>query len=560
MCKDSNIIDVVVVVAGANHLIGPWIDSYRMSGNVIPVEFYADAGEWDKETMVKAAALGTIIDATDIYAGIRDRQPLKQRKVGWKAKPAILAAVDHEWAIWLDHDLEVRGRLEPMLEHMLDCPGAWFGSPRYATFTKKYSGKRVAQHGIVIAKPRCDKMKRWATYTLLSNESNDEVTFWNAFSPWPEGEVIDLYRRGWYDSPDVGWGINQKGLKPQKELIESGAALVHWPGGTKLGFFESIKLRSNISTVQEDAPVVVTGSSSSGRTGIDAVLVLGTESKWFSNSEAMYAIRSLEENLLDLRDIWIVGHKPIWATGVKHIPMDDPAKHSKDANIIRKLLEVCKEDGLSDNFLFCSDDQMLIKPVHFKDIKPTWLREFREDDAQWYDRTKWHRRLRETLRKFGNGSKYFQPHKFMPYNKHAFVDAMSKYDWEHDNACIINSLYYNAIGEVGVEESGDHKFVSGAQSECGMNSATSKATHLAYTDSTLCPAFSNWVMERFPEPSRFEIDEEEHEQSSPVNKKDIKFMRDGRVMIHGRECLSCSQKRQARLDELKANRKDRERL
>jgi len=62
------------------------------------------------------------------------------------------------------------------------------------------------------------------------------------------------------------------------------------------------------------------------------------------------------------------------------------------------------------------------------------------------------------------------------------------------------------------------------------------------------------------EPSRFEIDEEEHEQSSPVNKKDIKFMRDGRVMIHGRECLSCSQKRQARLDELKANRKDRERL
>jgi hypothetical protein len=63
--------------------------------------------------------------------------------------------------------------------------------------------------------------------------------------------------------------------------------------------------------------------------------------------------------------VFVVGAAPTWPiSGVVHIPETDPYEHNKDANIIRKMVRVCKMGDLLDDsifrlsapFLFVNDD------------------------------------------------------------------------------------------------------------------------------------------------------------------------------------------------------------
>lgn len=187
----------------------------------------------------------------------------------------------------------------------------------------------------------------------------------------------------------------------------------------------------------------------------DAVFVLGTKSFSNRNDEIKVAVSSLRKYCSSwLRNIYVVGENPN-IQGVIHIPAKDPYTHDKDANIIHKIRVACEKiPNLSDDFLMCSDDQLVTMESSFNDFRPRYLRIYDPDDKFWINKKKngtiWFKRLCQTLDRFGKGARYFEPHIFTPMNKHKFIDMCKKYDYQNEHGITVFSLYYNFIGEKGV--------------------------------------------------------------------------------------------------------------
>lgn len=187
----------------------------------------------------------------------------------------------------------------------------------------------------------------------------------------------------------------------------------------------------------------------------DAVFVLGTKSFNSRNDEIKVAVASLRKYCSSwLRNIYVVGENPN-IEGVIHIPAIDPYTHDKDANIIHKIRVACEKiPNLSDDFLMCSDDQLVTMESSFNDFRPRYLRIYDPDDKFWINKKKngniWFKRLCQTLDRFGKGAMFFEPHIFTPMNKHKFIKMCEKYDYQNEHGITVFSLYYNFIGEKGV--------------------------------------------------------------------------------------------------------------
>ena len=96
------------------------------------------------------------------------------------------------------------------------------------------------------------------------------------------------------------------------------------------------------------------------REKIDVVIPLSAGSR-HGDAELRYALRSMCRHFEDLGRVWVIGPWPAWLRGVEHIPARDDHS-SKDINIIRKLELACRQEKLSERFVFWSDDQVLADP------------------------------------------------------------------------------------------------------------------------------------------------------------------------------------------------------
>lgn len=244
----------------------------------------------------------------------------------------------------------------------------------------------------------------------------------------------------------------------------------------------------------ENAPVAAPAEGP-----VDAVFVLGRGSQ-HGNLELRYALRSLERFCPWVRKVWVVGEDPgFLSPAVGFIPAPDCCSHFKDASIIGKLVEAAKHPEVAERFLCCSDDQYVTQPCAWEDFRPRWLRIWSESDAQWYERSGWHRNLRDTLRLFGEGARYFEPHIWAPMEKSKLLDMAEKRAWRDSKACVVFSLYYNHVREPGMDgKGGDHLYVHGAEQ-------ATAARHIAYADQAFnSPQFRAALERLFPAPSRFE--------------------------------------------------------
>lgn len=77
------------------------------------------------------------------------------------------------------------------------------------------------------------------------------------------------------------------------------------------------------------------------------------------NEELRYSLRSLV-NVPHGR-LFIAGFKPEWLKNCVHIPMEQ--KGSKFTNSTANLLTACKNEELSDDFIFMNDDFFVMKPI-----------------------------------------------------------------------------------------------------------------------------------------------------------------------------------------------------
>jgi hypothetical protein len=93
---------------------------------------------------------------------------------------------------------------------------------------------------------------------------------------------------------------------------------------------------------------------------MDAVYILGSGSL-SENEEIKYSIRSLETNMLDLRNIYIIGDDPGFLKDVKYFSMRDASKE-KYVNAFSKIKFASSIAELSEEFLLMNDDFFLLQP------------------------------------------------------------------------------------------------------------------------------------------------------------------------------------------------------
>jgi hypothetical protein len=194
---------------------------------------------------------------------------------------------------------------------------------------------------------------------------------------------------------------------------------------------------------------------------LDVVYKIGSKPNLKNYEELRYSIRSLKN--IPLRNIFIIGKKPDWITGVIHHDLADPYKHNKDANLINKILFACTLPELGSHFLNMSDDQYILKPMTPQDFvnPPESTHLYKpQRGVRWYDRAK------NTMTKSGFTT-LFEAH--CPYmiekSKYAVV---LNYDYGEGVGMLGNTLYFNSIGATpskynttsNVHDPGDYSFLN----------------------------------------------------------------------------------------------------
>jgi hypothetical protein len=239
---------------------------------------------------------------------------------------------------------------------------------------------------------------------------------------------------------------------------------------------------------------------------IDVVYFLGPESQ-HDDWELRYSLRSLHANFRDLGRIFIVGHRPRWLHGIEHLAVPDRHAHNKDANLIEKLLAAIRW-GVSAWFLNPSDDQILLRPVHFADCRAFHLGDLRDEPPSFWGGGSWKKRLENTLRLLdsrGLPTFHHDAHTPMPIHGPTFAKVAGSVDFQRQPGYTIHTLYANSA-PIEREPLGDQKATY--EHACHFTSRIQEAlngrTFLGYSDEGMTPAFMSEIEYRFPRPSPWE--------------------------------------------------------
>src|SRR5262249_8357915 len=83
-----------------------------------------------------------------------------------------------------------------------------------------------------------------------------------------------------------------------------------------------------------------------------------------------FSLRSLEQNLMAVPTVWVIGDKPPWYTG-NHIPHERLKVNRHRARLDRaaKLWQATNDPRLGDDFIWMMDDVYFTQPVTLHEIR-----------------------------------------------------------------------------------------------------------------------------------------------------------------------------------------------
>lgn len=226
--------------------------------------------------------------------------------------------------------------------------------------------------------------------------------------------------------------------------------------------------------------------------------------------ETRYALRSMEKHYSEMGTVWVIGHCPRWLdkATVRHIPLPDPYRSSKDANIIGKILAVTNEAELTAQFILLQDDQVILKPVTAVDFQPYWLEDRAKDSEKKYDQS-W-QAGRAKLEKAGFPGKNFESHCPVIMDKARTHEVFLRWDYGAAPGVTVFTIFFNTLRAEGAFLFDKKWNIRGAfySEEVEKNIVNWKFkvnTFLSYNDNALKNRFWKGKVEGlFPERSRFE--------------------------------------------------------
>jgi hypothetical protein len=233
---------------------------------------------------------------------------------------------------------------------------------------------------------------------------------------------------------------------------------------------------------------------------MDIVYILGSGSVW-QNNEIRYSLRSVEKNISDLGNVFIVGEKPDWIQNVFHIPYPDSFRE-KWKNGFYKIRRACLEEKISDTFLLMNDDFFIREKIEAENY-PYYYNGLLSYSERFHSkRVKTTRAITAERLKYNNrGLLNFSIHRPFRYNKEMFyflpdIPLSLK-------GFSVRSFYANYYNIPAVPSK--DPLISPLSSGKDFEKIVSGSTDFSIFSSTArSPVFHNWIQSLFPDPSSFE--------------------------------------------------------
>jgi hypothetical protein len=170
---------------------------------------------------------------------------------------------------------------------------------------------------------------------------------------------------------------------------------------------------------------------------VDIVIPLNNRS-YQKNIELKYCLRSIEKHLTGVGNVFIVGHMPEWVTRCIHLPFEeDPRNRFRDRNIMLKMLEACKDDRVSDDFLMVHDDHFMLADYEAGKFPYYHMGPMNEGQGQ-YGETK---QNTKSLLSFTESFNNYDAHCPILFNKQLFMRSVALADWSKWYGYCLKTLY-----------------------------------------------------------------------------------------------------------------------
>lgn len=181
---------------------------------------------------------------------------------------------------------------------------------------------------------------------------------------------------------------------------------------------------------------------------IDVVYKIGEKPEVENHEELRYSIRSVCKHFKDLGKIFIIGYKPGWIRDIIHIPLKDPYKTNKDANLINKMIMACCRNELSNYFINISDDMFFLKDIDKEYFYTPMYNNRIANLVLSGSSVKWEVRLIRTINMLQSLSlpgDCYEAH--IPYllNKVEYPKILLNFDYGYDQGYCGNTLYFNSV-------------------------------------------------------------------------------------------------------------------
>lgn len=237
---------------------------------------------------------------------------------------------------------------------------------------------------------------------------------------------------------------------------------------------------------------------------IDLIIPLGEGSK-SKNDELRIFLRSLEKYGRGIRNVIVAASDPpSWLTGVRIVRQDDPLKHNKDGNIIRKVLTAISDDEITSEFAWSSDDCVLLSEFDFENLPPVFNARCKADFPE--NGSIWQRRVRRTFEYLEARGLHlthnYESHTPQRFPTRKLIRAMRNVDYQPGIGYTINTLFYGLLGITGGFDQAIFKRT--CETEAAGKDAQLSRILCGYNDRAFLGGLRSRLFKLFPQKSKYE--------------------------------------------------------
>jgi len=244
---------------------------------------------------------------------------------------------------------------------------------------------------------------------------------------------------------------------------------------------------------------------------MDVAWMLGSGSE-ADDWELRLSMRSFRMHFQTLERPWLIGHIPRWINRrkVRCLAWPDPYQNCKDANLLHKAIRLAMEPRISDPFILCSDDHILLRPSAPSDFKLWHRGPIPKNNGDSTER--WQHRLVNTgrrLRRQGYGAKDFDAHVPYPLRKEWIKEAL-RFDFATDPGMCVFSTILNCSKEEGVPLGSEPVRGWLGRANMGVKTVKAKLAKNRFACLNASSLDNSYIVSRleqlFPEPAPWELD------------------------------------------------------